>query len=149
MPATVPGRGPVVADARQVEVGELADEGRGVRALRRQQRDAVAAVLELGAEVAAREERGELGDHGLAIRGVADDPEPVLRASVDDEVVDDPAVGLAGHRVLRLADLERARVADQGVAQEGDGLLAGHLDLAHVRQVEQADRRSAPSGAPR
>src|SRR5687767_8845878 len=58
---------------------------------------------------------------------------------VDDEVVDDPAVGIAQHRVLRLANDKGTRIAHHRVTQDGDGLLAGDLELAHVREVEQAD----------
>ena len=63
---------------------------------------------------------GELLDHGLAVRGVADDQNRSVAEPVDDEVVDDAAVGLAQHRVLRLAVSRAPGIADDGVAQEGD-----------------------------
>ncbi len=77
---------------------------------------------------------------GGAVRRVAHDPEPLLFEPVHDEIVEDPPVDLAHHRVLRLADRQRAGIADECVAQEGDRLLAAHLDLAHVRQVEEPRR---------
>ena len=78
-------------------------------------------------------------DHRVVVGGVADDEVRAVDV-VADQVVDDPAVLLAEHRVLRLAGLERAGIAHQRVTQEGHRLGSGDVDLAHVRQVEEAGR---------
>ena len=47
------------------------------------------------------------------VRRVGDDHEPVLGEAVDDQVVDDPAVRGADHRVVGTPDGERRRIGDQ------------------------------------
>ena len=60
---------------------------------------------------------------------------------VGEEVVEDAAVLTAQHRVLRAAD-RRSRVRRSRAAlEELLGVRAARLDLAHVRDVEQADAR--------
>ena len=57
---------------------------------------------------------------------------------VDDEVVDDAAVRRADHRVVGPPDGEGRRVADQCRGQGCACLGALDVQLAHVRQIEQA-----------
>ena len=78
----------------------------------------------------------------LVVRGVADDQEAASSDAIDDQVVDDAAVRVAEHRVLRLARLERRRVGDQSAQRGRAGIRRRDQELAHVREVEQA-------GAPR
>ena len=79
---------------------------------------------------------------GSRVRGVGDDHEPVLGQAVDDEVVEDPAVRGADHRVVGTPDRERGRVADEGAGEGGACVLALDDQLAHVGQIEQPGRRS-------
>ena len=60
-------------------------------------------------------------------------PEPV-----DDEIVDDAAVGRADHRVVGPALLQRRRIRDEGEGEGVAGVRALDEQLAHVRQVEEA-----------
>ena len=81
--------------------------------------------------------------HLVAVRRVADDEPAILRGAVDDEVVEDRALLVAGARVERLAVDELRRVVrDRGSSTTCAGVLAAHLELAHVRDVEEAGRRA-------
>ena len=60
---------------------------------------------------------GQRIGHDLRIRRVGDDHEPVLGEPVDDQVVEDAAVGRADHRVVGAADRERRRVRHERAAQ--------------------------------
>ncbi len=86
-----------------------AQQGSAVRALRRNEGRRVAAIVDGDTEVASRQQARELVHDRRSVRRVADHEELVGRPPIDDEVVDDPAIGIAGHRVLSLSDLERAR----------------------------------------
>ena len=81
--------------------------------------------------------QGVRDDRGVA--RVGHDHEPVLGQPIDDEVVDDPAVGGTDHRVVRPPDGERRRVRDDAAGEGLAGRRALHDQLAHVREVEQAD----------
>ena len=92
-------------------------------------------VVEDGAR--ARQPFGQgVGDDGRVAR-VGHDHEPVVGEAIDDEVVEDPAVGGHDHRVLGPADRQARWGADQRRVERGRGLLALDPQLAHVRQVEQ------------
>ena len=117
----------------------VAEQLGGARALRGDERGALGPILHGRVEVAVPAQRVQAVEHGPMVGRIADDQVAVIGA-VDDQVVDDPAVGVAQHRVLGLARLQRAGVADHRVAGEGQALRTGDQHLAHVRQVEQADR---------
>ena len=125
---------------REVEVGERPEDVEAARALDRDEAGRERAVVEDRLE--AVEPLGERVRHDLRVRGVRDDHEPVLGQAVHDEVVDDPAVRGADHRVVRAADGERRRVADERPGEGRAGLRPLDDELAHVRQVEQ------PGGGP-
>ena len=59
---------------------------------------------------------------------------------VHREVVHDAAFRIAEGRVLHLADLERPRVIGAQALDRREGVGAAHLELAHVADVEEADR---------
>ena len=78
---------------------------------------------------------------GLGVRGVHDEQVPVSAGPVDDQVVDDPAVLVRQQRVLRLAELEVGDVVrEQPLQHLGRGRPLD-LELAHVRDVEDAGVR--------
>jgi len=76
-----------------------------------------------------------VGDDG-GVAGVGDDQEAVLADSVDDQVIDDPAVGGAHHRVLGATDGQARRVGDERRRERLAGLGAFDEEFAHVGQVE-------------
>ena len=79
---------------------------------------------------------------GLAIRGVDDEQIAALAEAVDDQVVDDPAVLVRQERVLRLPRRDPVEVVREEALQEGGRLRPLDLDLAHVRDVEDAGVRA-------
>ncbi len=103
--------------------------------------DAVVEVVVLD-DHARRGGRGQDRHHRGCVGGVRDDEHLVIGPAVDDQVVDDAALGVAQHRVLGLAVLDPVEVVCEQGVQEGEGARAVHADLAHVRHVEQADRRA-------
>ena len=74
----------------------------------------------------------EGGDDGRAIARVRDDHELVGAVTVDDDVVDDAAVGVEHQRVLGLVVDERRETAGEGIVEERAGVGALHEDLRHV-----------------
>ena len=73
------------------------------------------------------------------VAGVGHDQEPRLGQPVDDQVVDDPAVRRADHRVVGPPDGQARWVGHEGRGERGPGVRTLDVELAHVRQVEQAD----------
>jgi hypothetical protein len=65
----------------------------------------------------------------------------VLPDSVGDQVVDDPPTLVRQQRVLRFAGREPAEVVREGALQKLGCMRALHLELAHVRDVEDAGIR--------
>ena len=59
--------------------------------------------------------------------------------AVDQQVVDERALLGGQPRVVRLADLQLRRVVAGDPLDSGERIAAGHLDLAHVADVEEAD----------
>ena len=78
---------------------------------------------------------------GRAVRGVHDEEVGALADPVDDQVVDDPAVLVRQQRVLRLAGRELVEVVRERALQQLVGTRPLHLELAHVRDVEDAGVR--------
>ena len=127
----------VVAQGRQVDPGQRGEDRDGPRPLDGQQAGRERAVVEDRPE--AGQALGErIRDDGR-IAGVGDDQEPLLGQAIDDEVVDDAAVGRHDHRVVGAPDRECRWVRHQGRGQGRTGVRALHEQLAHVRQVEQPD----------
>ncbi len=128
-------RDPVVVDRSQVEVGERGQDPRRLGTLDGDEGGRQRPVVEDCAT--GREALGEgVGDDGRVGR-VGDDEEPILRQAIDDEVVEDPAVGSTDHRVVRASDIEGARLGRHGGGQRVSRLRAFHEELAHVGQVEE------------
>ena len=73
----------------------------------------------------------------MRVRRVGDHHEAILGEPVDDQVVEDAAVGRADHRVLGAADGQRRWVRHEGKSQCLTGVRPLHEQLAHVREVEQ------------
>ncbi len=136
-----PGDGPlgggVVAQRRQVDVGQRPEDLGRARTLDGQQAGRQRPVVEDRLE--ALESLGEGVGDDRRVAGVGDDQEAVLAEAVDDQVVDDPAVGRADHRVVGATDGQARRVGDERRRECRAGLGALDVELAHVRQVEQPD----------
>ncbi len=80
----------------------------------------------------------EVGEVLVDVRRVDDDAVPVFGELVDDAVVHDAPVVLAGDGVLRLAGHQLADVVSDQLGDGGQCVLADEVDLAHVRDVEQS-----------
>ena len=80
----------------------------------------------------------EPAEVGLAVGGIDDQQIPELFESVDDQVVDDPAVLVRQERVLRLARTDLVEVVRECRLQERRGARPFDLELTHVRNVEDA-----------
>ena len=70
------------------------------------------------------------------------DDQQVMRRpeAIDQQVVDERAFGRGQAGVLNLPDLQLRRVVRGDVLHRLERALAGNLDLAHVRDVEQPGR---------
>ncbi len=79
------------------------------------------------------------GDVLLAGAGVDDDEVVVVGELVEDDVVDEGAVGVEHGGVVGLADLQFAAVVHEQALEGGEGAGAAELDVAHVGDVEEAD----------
>ena len=108
--------------------------GRGT--LHGDEHDLVGEVGELHVE--ARTAVLQRAHHHVAVAGVGDHEVRALREVVDDEVVEDAAALLEDERVLRPPERHRRDEAGEGVVEEGRRIRAGHTDLGHVRDVEEA-----------
>ena len=82
-------------------------------------------------------EPGEVRD---VVGGVRDRQEAIDLEAVGEQVVEDPAVLAAEHAVLRAARRDRGDVVGEQPLQQLERLRAARLDLAHVRDVEDARR---------
>ncbi len=129
--------GRVVAQAGQVDVGQRGEDLDRARALDGEQAGRQRSVVEDGLE--ALQPLGQRVRHDGRIARVGDDQEARLAQAVDDEVVDDPAVGRADHRVLGAPDGQARRIGHERGGQRLSGVRSHDVQLAHVRQVEQPD----------
>ena len=105
------------------------------RALHGEQRVVVGDVAHVRAAQLVLDEPVEVG---LAVRGVDDEQVPVRVEAVGDQVVDDAAVVVREQRVLRVAGLELRDVVREQLLEELPRLRPLDLELAHVRDVEDA-----------
>ena len=137
MPATTALGDRVVAEGAEVDVRERSERSPAAAgpwmatsdvASERSSRTALRAV-EAGCQL-VRDDRG--------VPGVGDDEETLLGEPVDDEIVDDPAIRGAQHRVLGPPDGERPGIRHDGRGERVPGPRPLDEQLAHVRQVEQA-----------
>ena len=87
-----------------------------------------------------------LGSRGLqptaylcGVRGVGDEEDVVVGPQVLDEVVDDPARGVAAQRVLRLTRTDPAQVVGEARVDEVGRTRPGHRGFAQVAHVEDPD----------
>ena len=107
-----------------------------LRALDGEHRVVVQAIVERDVEAlgVALEPREIL----LVVGRVGDGQVAVVAEPVGEEVVQDAPVLLAQHAVLRSVLGDLRHVVGEDPLQEGLGARAGRLDLAHVRDVEDA-----------
>ncbi len=126
----------VVAQTVQGDVGQRSQHGGSQRSLDGHERGRQGAVVEDGA--AAGQPFGQRIADGRGVGGVGDDQEPLGTEAVDDQVVDDAAVGCADHRILGPAYRQRRRIADQRISEPGARFFALDEELAHVGEIEQA-----------
>ena len=126
----------VVAQRAEIHIREWLDDVDGSRTLDGAQGHRQRAIVQNGPE--PREALDEGVAHDMSIRGIGDDEEPLLGEPVDDEVVDDPAVLGADHRVVGPANGEGRWIADERRGKARAGLGALDEQLTHVREIEQA-----------
>src|SRR5690606_8052749 len=74
----------------------------------------------------------------LDVRGVDDEQEMVVREPVDEQIVDEGALRRGERGILRLADLQLRDVVAGQVLERRERVAPGHLDLAHVADIEEA-----------
>ncbi len=130
----------VVLQAVEVGVGQRLEDAGGLGALHGEQRVGVTVVAYDRVEAVAP--LGERVQHDLGVGGVGDHHVLGFGEPVDDQVVQDAAVGPADHGVAGAAEAHRGDVADEGVVEELGGLGSGDGDLAHVGEVEEAGLRA-------
>ena len=138
---------PVVADRRQVELRQRSEDVERARPLDRDEPGREGAVVEDGAE--ALEPLGERVRHDPRVRRVGDDHEPVLGQAVDDQVVEDPAVGGADHRVVRPAHGEGRRVGHERAGEGRARIVALRPRARPCATGRTGPRRTGRRGAPR
>ena len=128
--------GRVVALRKPFHIAELGQHVLGERALQRQLGDAVRQVLELR----ARQQVGlHVGHVLLAVGGIDHDEVLLVTKLVDDEVVDAAAMLVAHDAVAHLAQRHVGVVVGEEVVDGCQRARATEQDLAHVRDVKQAD----------
>ena len=129
---------PVVADRREVEVGERLEDRRGARPLEREQRGLVAEVLDrLRGGAAPLPDPGEVLRR---VRGVRDQQEGLCPAPINDDVVHE-AAGVGGERrVLRPPRHQPGHVVRGQRLQQRQRPRPADPQLAHVTHVEESGR---------
>ena len=124
----------------EIDAGQALQDVPGLRPLDGNQRVAVARIHD--GRIARF--RRMLGDPGVIARDVAgvDDEQKVAGGkAIHQQIVDERALGRRQRRVMRLPHLQPARIVAGDVLHGGQRVLAGDLDLPHVRDVEQPRRR--------
>ena len=113
----------VVLERGQVDVRQRPEQLRRTRALDGDERRPQRSIVER--RVVAGQPLAQLVDDDLAVRRVGHDHEAVRGDAVDDQVVDDPAVGRADHAVVRATLGQPRRIADErsGEARAAPGPL--------------------------
>ena len=86
------------------------------------------------------DERAHPSEILLGVRGVEADEEFRFRETVDDEVIDAAAVGLAHQRVAGGAGFQRRQLIRHDTVEERGGIAAADARFAHVRDVEEPRR---------
>ena len=120
----------------QLTLGEVRDDPARLGPLDREHRVVVQGVLE--ADVEGLRLLAEPRQVLFVVGRVRDRQVVVLTELVGEEVVQDAPVLLAQHAVLRAAVGDLGDVVGEDALQEVLGLRARGLDLAHVRDVEDA-----------
>ncbi len=122
----------------EVDVGQLGEGLGGAGALDGELGVVVGEVVDVDAGHVADGLADPL-DVLLAGAGVDDDEVVVVGELVDDDVVDEGAVGIEHGRVVGLADGELRGVVHAELLDGGERAGAAQLDVAHVGDVEEAD----------
>ena len=125
----------VVLDSREVGVGVLLENRRGVWTLKRQKRSRVTHVLELRVELPQM--LADVSEVLCGIRSVDDHHDPVFR-SIDEAVVFYRSAVVEDRRVVSLTDYKRGDVVCRDIVDKSNHFRTGHHELAHVADVEQA-----------
>ena len=135
-PRDLAGGEAVVPDGREIDVGQGLHDVEGQRSLDREQGVPRAGVH--GHRVAdARDAVLNPPEARLDVGGVDHQQEVVVGQPVHQEGVEERALGRRESRVLRLPDVEAARVVGRHALHGGEGVRPRDLDLAHVADVEQ------------
>ena len=131
---------PVKLNLREIHVGEFLEGGFRLFPLHRQLGDAVADVLYRHPFQAIFPDPGFI----LIEVGGVDHQQVVIAAIVDDQVVDDPTIGIAHRAVLGLVDGDLGGVIDGEAVDHLQGPGAAQDDLPHVRHIEDAHGGAHP-----
>ena len=116
----------VVAQRAEVQIGQRSEHLGGAWPLDGDERRRERPIVEHGPP--APEPRSQLVRDDRRVAGVGHDEEPLRPAAIRG----------ANHRVLGPPDGQRPRVADERRGERVTGVFALDVELAHVRQVEQA-----------
>ena len=73
----------------------------------------------------------------VCVASVHDEEESVMRAAIDEQVVDHTSSRIAHDGVMRAARSEFGDIVGQEVVQEGFGLIARDENFPHVTDVEE------------
>src|SRR4051795_13578871 len=74
------------------------------------------------------------------VGGVGHEVQVVVRAEVDDQVVDDTATGVVtAQRVLRPARPDAIKIIGQALVDESPGPRPAHVDIAQMTDVEDTN----------
>ena len=93
----------------------------------------------------ARQVGFQEGEVRVLVAGVDDDEQAVVIGLAGHQVVHDAALGVQQQAVFLAARLQHRIVAGHEPLELGDGVGAGDLALAHVRDVEQAGMLAGPA----
>ena len=131
-------REPVILDRGEIDLGELGERFKRARALQRELRVVGRVVGEVNAGPAA----DLLLDPGVVLvggAGVDDEQVVVVAEAVDENVVDECALGREQRGVVGLVVGEARGVVHGDVLDGGESAGAAKLNFAHVRHVKEAD----------
>ncbi len=130
-------RDPVELYGGKIGVGQLLQQVHGSWTLDRDLREIVGKMLDLAVEFTG------IVAHPVEVffarPGIDDEEIFVFAEAMDDDVIDERALGIEKSGVLRLPDRQAGRVVHGDVLDGGERLRPGEPDVSHVADVEDAD----------
>jgi len=126
---------------RQDDVGQGLEDRDRFAALEGELAVAVRGVIQADLEGALLGD--DIGVVLVGVRGVDDEEIKLRMEAIDQHIVHVGALGRHQGRILDHAGRKTGDVVRRNVLDEGQSVLAGDVDLAHVADVEQPRRRPA------